>query len=153
MSDVPSWLSEENISTAQTVTSNPTIRNSAISAAKNLPPPPPPSRAAPPPPTTSSVYTPPVATAVQADVEAPPASNPNAGPDPSSEFIIEEQTLKSMQRWHLALRVLYMCAAIFMGVAAGLSLQTQNDVGLIFFALYVLFFCAMICCFEVNLQV
>lgn len=70
-----------------------------------------------------------------------------------SDFPIEEETLKIMQRWHLAVRAGYMVAAIVMGVLAGLSLQGQTDLGLIFFACYVLFFSVLIFCFEAALSV
>lgn len=70
-----------------------------------------------------------------------------------SDFPIEEETLKNMQRWHLAVRAGYMIAAIVMGVLAGLSLQGQKDLGLIFFACYVLFFSVLIFCFEAALSV
>lgn len=142
MSDVPSWLNEENISTATKVANNPAAR-SAVAGKINAPPPPPPPKA--------SSYTPPTPSGIH-DVESP-APQSSRGGDPSSEFVIEEETLKSMQNWHLALRLSYMAAAIFMAVAAALSLQSQKDLGLIFFALYVLFFSTMICCFEFNLHV
>lgn len=142
MSEVPSWLNEENIATGVKVAQNPAAQKAAMSAAKHVPPPPPP-------PAPKSGYVPP-SNDVESNSPTPVSAPAN---DPSSEFVIEEATLKSMQNWHLALRLCYMAAAIFMGVAAGLSLQAQKDLGLIFFALYVLFFCAMICCFEFNLQV
>jgi hypothetical protein len=144
MSEVPSWLNEENISTGVKVAQNPAAQKAAVAVAKSVPPPPPPTAKA------NSGYVPPGSAN---DVESNTSSAGSApAHDPSSEFVIEEATLKSMQNWHLALRLCYMSAAIFMGVAAGLSLQSQKNLGLIFFALYVLFFCAMICCFEFNLQ-
>jgi hypothetical protein len=89
-----------------------------------------------------------------------PPVPPNAGdvetgaaaPVPT-EFDVDPETLKQMGNYLLALRVLYMTTAIFLGVAAGLSLVGQTDLGLIFFALYVLFFSFLICCFEVGLTV
>jgi hypothetical protein len=142
MSEVPSWLNEENVSTGVKVAQNPAAQKAAVAVA---PPPPPP-----PPKSATSSYIPPNPTN---DIENNTSSAGNApAHDPSSEFVIEEATLKSMQNWHLALRLCYMSAAIFMGVAAGLSLQSQKNLGLIFFALYVLFFSAVICCFEFNLQ-
>lgn len=143
MSEVPSWLNEENISTGVKVAQNPAAQKAASAAAKHVPPPPPPK--------ASTGYVPPSpAHDVESHSPPPPSAPAN---DPSSEFVIEEATLKQMQNWHLALRICYMGAAIFMAVAAVLSLQTQKNLGLIFFALYVLFFSAMICCFEFNLQV
>lgn len=40
-----------------------------------------------------------------------------------------------------------------MAAAAGLSLVAQTNIGSAFFAIYVLFFCLLICCFEVGLNV
>lgn len=40
-----------------------------------------------------------------------------------------------------------------MATAAGLSLVAQTNIGSAFFAIYVLFFCLLICCFEVGLNV
>ena len=79
-----------------------------------------------------------------------------------------------MQKAHWAMRILYMTACIIMGAAAGLSLvpstsstsgagsasatisQNQgtatNNVGTAFFAVYVLFFCLLMCCFEVGIN-
>lgn len=139
MADVPSWLNEENISAAGKVaTANP-VATKAV--ASRLAPPPPPTKAE-----SSSMF----ADTNTADVETGRSASTT---NPSSEFIIEEETLKAMQKWHLALRVTYMGASIFMAAAAAISLSNQKDLGLIFFALYVLFFSAMICCFEFNLQV
>ncbi|KAJ1401725.1 hypothetical protein B484DRAFT_457913, partial [Ochromonadaceae sp. CCMP2298] len=57
-----------------------------------------------------------------------------------------------MRKFHLSLRICYMAASIFMATAAALSLANQTDLGLAFFAFYVLFFSAMICCFEVGMS-
>lgn len=70
-----------------------------------------------------------------------------------TEFVIEEEVLKQMQMWHLGLRVAYMIAAILLATAAVLSLQNQTDLSLAFFALYILFFSILICCFEFALEV
>ncbi len=76
------------------------------------------------------------------------------GDSKSEEFTgMNPEDYKSMTRWHLALRLLYMSAAIFMSAAAVLSLVAQTDVGLAFFALYVFAFSILICCFEVALSV
>lgn len=142
MSEVPSWLNEENINAGVKVAQNPAAQKAAVAAAKHVPPPPPPK--------ASSSYVPPNATN---DLESAPVPTSAPANDPSSEFVIEEATLKAMQNWHLALRLSYMAASSFMAIAAGLSLQSQKNLGLIFFALYVLFFSTMIWCFEFNLQV
>lgn len=46
-----------------------------------------------------------------------------------------------------------MSAAILMGAAAGLSLVLQTNISAAFFAIYVLGFCLLICCFEIGLHV
>lgn len=142
MSEVPSWLNEENINTGVKVAQNPAAQKAAVAAAKHVPPPPPPK--------TNTGYVPPTASN---DLESAPVPTSAPANDPSSEFVIEEATLKAMQNWHLALRLCYMAASSFMAIAAGLSLQSQKNLGLIFFALYVMFFSTMIWCFEFNLQV
>ena len=78
-----------------------------------------------------------------------------------------------MKKAHMATRVLYMTACILMGAAAGLALapassgtssstvagstNTINNGGTVnistaFFAIYVLLFCLLICCFETGLN-
>lgn len=164
MSDVPSWLTEENINTAAKVASNPAVQKAAKDPAvqqavvRNIPPPPPP------PPKTSVPTAVPVATAnpaydpesATAYVPAPdahPSAGGGAGHGRASEFVIEEETLKKMQQWHLALRAAYIVSTILMCVASALSLQNQKDLGVIFFAGYVFCFAVMICCFEFALNV
>lgn len=94
---------------------------------------------------------------------------------------VSDEVHKSMGTHHLVLRILYFTTAVLLGAAAGLYLanssnstttsssssstqaqmtqngvstgNTQNQIGLAFFALYVLFFATMICCFEVGLSV
>jgi hypothetical protein len=155
MSDVPSWLNEENISTASKVAQNPAVQKAAkdpavqkaaINAARNAPPPPPP------PPKAQPAWTDPeVGKPVAEVVGAAPATTSTDGR--ASEFVIEEETLKEMQKWHLALRLSYMAATVLMCVAAVLTLQVQKDIGLVFFACYVFFFAVLICCFEFAMSV
>lgn len=151
MSDVPSWLNEENINTAATAASNPAVQKAATNpnvqkaVARNIPPPPP-KAPAPAPPTANPAYDPEAAHAV-------PVATATAASSPASEFVIEEETLKQMQKWHIALRLSYVVATVFMCVAAVLSLQNQKDVGVIFFAGYVFYFAVLICCFEFALNV
>ena len=82
------------------------------------------------------------------DVEAQQASQQAA-----NDFNVDPETLKLMGRYHLALRLLYVTTSVFLGVAAGLSLVNQTNLGIIFFAFYVLFFSLLICCFETGLSV
>jgi len=162
MSEAPSWLTEENISTAAKVTQNPAAQKAAGKVAKN------PEvqkavkkevqKAA-----TSNAptwatsnegsYTPPGD--VESNTNADSARKQSTASDAnrSSEFVIEEQTLKDMQRWHLALRLLYMSAAILMAAAAVLAFENANsNIGVAFFAIYTIFFSVMICCFEFALN-
>lgn len=149
MSDVPSWLNEENINTASKVASNPAVQKAAAdpkvqkAAMRNVPPPPPP------PPKANATSNPafdpeagkpvPTATAV-------PASNP------ASEFVIEEETLKQMRNWHLALRLAYVASTVLMCVASVLALQNNPDASVVFFSGYVFCFAVLICCFEFALN-
>ena len=147
MSDAPSWLQEDTVQEKQTKenpvkaaaksTSKPSVDKTA-SKKSPTPPPPPPSSV----PASSSQ-----------DIESQSIRSSTASADAANEFHIEEATLKSMQMWHLALRICYMIAAVLMATAAALSFQQQGDIGLAFFAIYVLFFSALICCFEVALSV
>jgi Tfp pilus assembly protein PilX len=158
MSEAPSWLTEENISTATKVTQNPAAQKAAKSAAKN-----PAVQKAVKKEVTKAVSSPPVAESApnwadNSDTYNAPASDVETGSRQnssaqSSEFIIEEGTLKSMQQWHLALRCLYMATAILMATAAVLALMATPSLGVLFFCFYVLFFSVVICCFEFALQV
>lgn len=161
MSEAPSWLTEENISTAKKVVNNPAAqkaaKNPAVQAAAKSAVKAQVSKEAPgwtaddisdvekgnrnsPPP-------PPPAAAAK-------ASNKPPGPPMNTEMAdLDPEVLKQMQKWHLGLRVLYMGAAVFLAVAAALALQNQQDLGLIFFSFYVFLFAAMICCFECALTV
>ncbi len=160
MSEAPSWLTEENISTAAKVTQNPAAQKAAKNVAKN--------------PEVQKAVKKEVIKAASApvvesttpqwadnsDSYTPPGGDVETGKNvrasssaQSSEFIIEEETLKSMQRWHLALRLLYMAAAILMATAAVLALMSTPSLGVLFFACYVFFFAVVICCFEFALQV
>lgn len=138
MSDAPSWLTEESVSTAQQVASDPKAQKAAKAVAK----------------TASKTSAP---STSSGDLESGKASASSRSVSSnsaaaSSEFIIEAEVLVDMQRWHLALRICYMVAAILMAVFAGLALQDNADIGKAFFAFYVLFFCTLICCFEFALQ-
>eukprot|EP00286_Rhodomonas_abbreviata_P021530 CAMPEP_0181296702 /NCGR_PEP_ID=MMETSP1101-20121128/4845_1 /TAXON_ID=46948 /ORGANISM="Rhodomonas abbreviata, Strain Caron Lab Isolate" /LENGTH=227 /DNA_ID=CAMNT_0023401585 /DNA_START=52 /DNA_END=735 /DNA_ORIENTATION=+ len=142
MADQPSWLTEENISTATKVANNPAAQGAAKSAAK-----------------AQAAKSAPGWGDSSSDVEQGGAPAKPAKPAGGNKPIVDTDMsdmdpseLKEMQNWHLALRILYMGAAGFLATAAALSLQNQKDLGLIFFAFYVMFFSTMICCFEVALQ-
>ncbi len=150
MSDVPSWLKEEDtVDTAVKVANNPVLRGAAVSAAsnpavrnavvKNITQPPPP-----PPPSNNSRPSP-----SNHDVEAARPSDATT----NSEFIIEDEILKQMKTHHLILRIAYIAASIFLSAAAALALSNQSDIGIVFFSFYVFFFSVLLCCFEFALSV
>jgi hypothetical protein len=155
----PSWLTEENVSTAAAVANNPVAKSVALKAASNkdvqqkiqkaakTPPPPPP-----PPSTAPAWATGSAPSNKAADEEEGGTSATSAGDSKIEEFVIEEETLKQMGKYHLALRVLYILAALSMSVAAAFSLNGQTNLGPIFFAVYVMLFCTLICCFECALS-
>ena len=101
---------------------------------------------------TSSNYTPPT------DVESgagqkPVESSASAAPSGPVELNIDPETLKRIKFYHIILRILYMLSSSLMATAAGLSLVLQTNVSAAFFAIYVIFFCLLLCCFEVGLNV
>lgn len=103
---------------------------------------------------TAKAYTPPhdienagSSGGIRKDDAAPTAQ------DVSKPLEIDPETLKRMQFYHRILRILYMVASAVMGTAAGLSLVLQTNISAAFFAIYVLFFCLLMCCFEVGLSV
>ena len=77
-------------------------------------------------------------------------SSETSGPVPLD---LDPALMKRMQFYHRILRFSYMVAAIVMSAAAALSLIAQTNVSAAFFAIYVLFFCLLMCCFEVGLNV
>ena len=98
---------------------------------------------------TSKAYTPPndIENGVSGAAAAPAAE---AVPE---QLDVDPVMLKRMQYYHRILRILYMSAAVIMAAAAGLSLVAQTNISAAFFAIYVLFFCLLMCCFEVGLNV
>ena len=92
---------------------------------------------------------------VKATPVATPAPTPSAAAvagDPP-EFLGSAEELAAMNRWKYILSFFYIAAAANLGAAAGLSLVLQTNVSLIFFAVYVLIFSLIICCFEVAFGV
>lgn len=77
-------------------------------------------------------------------------SSETSGPVPLD---LDPALMKRMQFYHRILRISYMVAAIVMSAAAALSLIAQTNISAAFFAIYVLFFCLLMCCFEVGLNV
>lgn len=66
---------------------------------------------------------------------------------------LDTETINSLQRYQLILRGLYFVAAVLLGAAAGLSLIGQTDIGAGFFAIYIMIFATLMCCFEVGFNV
>lgn len=102
---------------------------------------------------TASTYTPPTDVEKgggQKPVDPSPSASAASGP---VELDIDPETLKSIKFYHIILRILYMISSILMATAAGYSLVLQTDVSAAFFAVYVIFFCLLLCCFEVGLNV
>lgn len=157
----PSWLTEDNISTAATVASNPAAQSLAKKAASNKdvqnkikeevskPPPPPPPPTSNAPTWASDKSSPRKATDEE---EGGGRGEATDSSKKAEDFVIEEETLKEMGKYHLALRVCYMIAAIAMSIAAAMSLNGQKDLGPAFFAVYIMIFCSLICCFECALS-
>jgi len=162
MSDVPSWLTEDDTKkVAVTLAKNPAVQTAAFAAAKDpgvqaaawgaarnslssSPDPNAPSWAT----SNNDASSGRGAAPAGGDVE-----NGNKQIQSSPEMEIDEQTLRRMKNWHLMLRLSYMAAAILMAAAAVISLEIQSDVGLAFFAVYVFAFSILIFCFEVNLSI
>lgn len=139
MSETPSWLTEENVTTAA---SNPTVQKAATAAAKVVIE------------EESKKYglTPSSPSSTQQpnnDIE----SQNKIDPTSAEALGITPEQLKKIQMWGLILRVSYMVVSILMAAAAALMLQNGPSLSIIFIALYVFFFAIIICCFEVALNV
>ena len=78
---------------------------------------------------------------------APPAGNKPAYLD------LDPELEKRMLFYHRVLRILYQIASSLMGTSAGLSLVNQTNISKVFFAIYVLFFCLIMFCFEIGFSV
>lgn len=162
MSDVPSWLTEDDTTkkAAVTLAKNPAVQNAAFAAAKD-------------PNVQAAAFSAARQSLSKSDPNAPSWANNDppplkggsgAGGDMESgnssrqiqsqpETEIDPDTLRRMKNWHLLLRLSYMSAAILMAAASVISLEIQPDVGLAFFAVYVFVFSILIFCFEVNLSI
>lgn len=125
MSEAPSWLTQENVSA---VAENPAAQKAAVSAAKN--------------PAVQSAM---MGAATQAVV----GSNRDIESGPT-DFDASESEIADIRKHHLFLRIVNICCALMMGVAAFTSLN--SDVATAFICGYVFFFGLLICCFEVGLQ-
>lgn len=144
-SSAPSWLTEDTVSVAAAVAKNPQVQAAAASAAKD-------------PVVQDAVKkeamknAPGWTTTADSTPAVPSSADIEANTPPTDDLTLDEETLKTMGKWHLALRALYILAAIIMAVVAGFSLDNQKDLGRAFFAIYVIFFCTLICCFETALS-
>jgi hypothetical protein len=87
-----------------------------------------------------------------APAAAPATADIEAQIDSGEPF--DPELAKAMGRLHMIVRICYMIAAIIMGAAAGVNLATGSAaIGAAFFCIYIMFFCLLICCFEVGLTV
>lgn len=158
--DAPSWLTEENVKSAIKVSENPTARKIAKDVAKD--------------PSVRREVTKAASMSISnkpnpsSDDDAPGWTSPDkisvkvdgskdiesgsSRKAPSGHKPLDEEEVQRMQKWHIALRIMYMAAAIFLAVAAGLTFPGQTDIGRFFFACYVIFFAALIFCFECGLS-
>ena len=104
---------------------------------------------------TSKAYTPPH------DVENPaitPVASATASGDPKPSerppyLELDPELEKRMLFYHRVLRILYQLASSFMATSAGISLIGQKNISSAFFAIYVLFFCTLMFCFEIGFSV
>ena len=99
---------------------------------------------------TAKAYTPPHDVENPAITPAVPVSPSKKGPAPLD---LDPALEKRMLFYHRLLRVLYQLASSLMGISAGLSLVNQTNFSSIFFAVYVLFFCLIMFCFEIGFSV
>lgn len=155
----PSWLTEENISTAQKVAKTPAVqqaaKNPAVqSAAKS----------------TAKSYVKdnnaPGWTSKDTDEESVNSQKQVVDPVVSSKATssssssvptlagVSEETMLRMRNFHIGLRLLYISAAGLLITSSVLALQGGiTEVGITFIAFYVLFFAFMIVLFEIGLTV
>ena len=152
----PSWLTEENISTAQKVAKtpavqqaakNPTVQSAAKSTAKSC--------AKDNAPGWTSKDTDEESVNSQKQVVDPVSSKSIASGTSSVPTLagVNEETMLRIKNFHIALRLLYIFAAAFLITASALSLQGGiTDLGITFIAFYV-FFAFMIVLFEIGLVV
>ena len=152
----PSWLTEENISTAQKVAKtpavqqaakNPAVQATAKSAAKSY--------AKDNSPGWTSKNTDEESVNSQKQVVDPVSSKSTASKSSVPTLAgVSEETMLRMKNFHIGLRLLYISAAGLLITSSVLSLQGGvSDVGITFIAFYVLFFAVMIVLFEIGLVV
>ena len=99
---------------------------------------------------TAKAYTPPHDVENPAITPAVPVSSSKKGPAPLE---LDPALEKKMLFYHRLLRVMYQLASSLMGISAGLSLVNQTNFSAVFFAVYVLFFCLIMFCFEIGFSV
>eukprot|EP01035_Chromulina_nebulosa_P027721 gene27721-36488_t len=114
MSDAPSWLSEEAINPTVTkaIVNNKNVQKAAVKAV------------------TGGTYIPPPVPGAN-DIESAPKPNiASSQSNINTDFDIDEKTLSQIKKAHLTLRLLYMTTAILLGLAAGLTLQKNSNLGI-----------------------
>ena len=163
----PSWLTEENITTAANnpqvqkaavkVASNPAVQaaainhaNKKINVSQNSQ-------------STGTGYVPPVVKGVPTDAPAWSTAGtqdieggngvPDDGgrPRAMSDFVATDEEITEIKKYHLILRCCFMSSAVMMAISAVLTIQSAS-VSAAFMSMYVFFFAVMIFCFELGLQ-
>ena len=152
---VPSWLTEETVTTA---TTNPVVQKAAVSAASN-----PAVQKAAVATATSKVnetapgwaepsgYTPPATPGAVAQPNEMPRDIESQRVAPDRTFDASPEEVKEIQKWHLYLRVCYMITAIMMSIGAVLTLDGAS-IATAFIAFYVFFFSMLMFCFECGMK-
>jgi len=151
MSNKPSWLDDEEVQSrtanaAVKVASNSSVQKAVINAAAEETGPA----------WAKSSYKPPGSPTSGVN----PAADPEVGRqssvanvDEPTKFECPPEELKGMNTMRYVLAFFYLASAINLAVASGLSLVGATDVGRICFALYIIFFSAILCCYEIAFGV
>jgi hypothetical protein len=85
------------------------------------------------------------------DVEANFGSDqPRVNPYAAQVAAIPKEEITRMTRYHNLLRLIYVGCACFMAAVSVKTFQLQTNVGLLFFAFYIFVFATLICCFEIQ---
>ena len=81
------------------------------------------------------------------DVENQRPISPRQNDEPEP-FNGTPEEVSELNKYKYILAFFYCTAAINLSVAAGLDLVGQQDIGIVFFALYIIFFSTILCCYE-----
>ena len=89
-----------------------------------------------------------------ADVENQSSESSNRISNTNEDVVMTAEELSTLGKYHIALRLAYMAAAILMAFSGIWYLLNQKDpaLGIIFFAVYVFGFSLLLFCFECGLS-